>query len=358
MSSGRKLIVGGEAPLDPWIWLKKPLKQFSSYPVRLPDYRRYYTFGAYFSLRAIIADLQPGSQEYVLLPSYLCPTIIEPFREAGVSYDFYKMKEGLLPDLDDIDLKTRPGLKAILFIDYFGFPYRAYLQQTVDHLRSRGVQVIQDAVQAWLDNEDSIYGDYCFNSLRKYSPFEASVLLARQPMKTTAGGKRTGRFLAHKRFGQIIRHFHIKYGLFNPELFLRQIGKSNELYHCEGIPVAPPLNTRLLDRIDFAALGRKRKIVFKAMTRALECVPLQRLPYLAEAVPLCLAVYLEDRDKKKLELHRRDIHCPLHWLLSEEIDNKEHEYSWDMQNHALSLPVNVKLTNLSEYIQRLVEVIP
>lgn len=357
MSLGRKLIVGGEAPLAPKIIFRKNLGQFSNYPVGLPDYLRYYTFGAYFSLRAIVADLRPGLHEYVLLPSYLCPTIIAPFRQAGVNYDFYKMKEGLLPDLEDIDLKTGLGLKAILFIDYFGFPYQKYLQSTLENLRSRGAKVIQDTVQAWLDNEGSIYGDYCFNSLRKYSPFEASVLLSKKAMDFTITKSRNIEFFYHKRLGQLIRHYHVNYGLFKPVQFLNHIERSNKLYHAEGIPPMPRLNRWFLDRIDFSALGRKRIIVYQALYRILQPKHLPILPFDCDSVPLGLPVCLRDRDHKKAMLHKNDIHCPLHWRLSEDIDKKEHEYSWHLHNHELTLPVNVRLQDLDQYTTKLKEVL-
>ena len=351
-----KFMVGGEFVVSPMIVFNRDFHQFSDYGSKLIEYYKYYTFGAYYSLKSVIQNLrfQPG--EYVLLPSYLCPTMIEPFRKAGVKYDFFKMKEGLLPDLEDIDKKTRPGLKAVLFIDYFGFPQRDYLAPIVEQLKIKGVKTIQDTVQSWLNNEDDLYADFCLNSVRKYTPFEASVLFSRIPLSIDFDNKPIRKFLLHKRYAQLLRYYHIKNGLFKSESFLKQIDFSNQSYHHDCNISMPKLNRWFLDRINFEVEGQKRKTVFHELIAKID--PKQILRYsFDDAIPLGLAVYLEDRDAKKNKLHTLDIHCPLHWKLSDEIDKKEHEYSWDLEQHALTLPINIKHNKLKAYIDKLMNVI-
>lgn len=352
----QKFIIGGELVFSPSIVVNRDYHQFSDYGSDLQDYKRYHTFGAYYSLQAVIGQLnfQPG--EYALLPSYLCPTIIEPFRSAKAKYVFYKMKEGLLPDLGDIDKKAKSGLKAVLFIDYFGFPQKDYLQEIVGFLRTKGVRVIQDTVQSWLNNEPELYGDFCLNSVRKYSPFEGSALLSKTPMSFKTDSGKLRKFLQHKRYGQILRYCHIKYGLFHPASFLSQFETSNLYYHGDGMAELPKLNRWLLDRLDFEALGRNRKYMYKEMLNKLK--PRLILGNLGEdAVPFGMAIYLEDRDQKKVRLHERGVHCPVHWLLPEEIDIHEHDYSWELQHHALTLPVSLEPFQLKTYIEKLQEVL-
>ncbi|HQH50008.1 MAG TPA: hypothetical protein PLA08_01220 [Candidatus Cloacimonadota bacterium] len=354
--ASKNMIVGGEFVFSPTLFLKPDLHQFSDYGSELSGYSRYYTFGGYYSLKAVIRHLnfQPG--EYALLPAYLCPTIIEPFRQAGVMYDFYKLKEGLLPDLEDIAKKAVTGLKAVLFIDYFGFPQMNYLTPIIGYLKAQGVVTIQDTVQSWLDNESDLYGDFCLNSVRKIAPFEAGVLFSRVPMDIIPNNRSRAKFLLHKRYAQILRYYHIRYGLFKPENFLKHIDESNQHYHHDRIMDMPPINSCLLNRIDFAALGRKRKIVFAELKKRLNPRMILQEPS-SDSVPLGLAVYLENRDALKAKLHALDIHCPLHWLLSDEIDKNEHEYCWDLQYHELTIPVNVQLTQLHTYISNLQEVL-
>lgn len=321
----------------------------------MDQYLRYYTFGAYYSIKAIIEDLCCDSEEYVLLPAFLCLTIIKPFREAGIRYDFYKVKDGLLPDIEDIYLKSRKGLKAILFIDYFGFPQMEYLAETVKTLRLMGVLIIQDVVQAWIDNEQYLYGDYCFNSLRKYAPIEASVLFSKKKLAFNTNDKSIMRFIIHKRYAQLVRYLHLQFGVFNPEKFLKHFTIANEHYYQKGILKLPNVNRQLLDRLNFELMGKMRLIVYRELYTKLNLRLVVKND--SNIVPLGAAIYLDDRNEIKTKLHEMDIHCPIHWLLPDEIDKKEHEYSWDLQSHILTLPVNVKLSNLENYIDKLEEVL-
>lgn len=345
----KRFAVGGEFLIHPRLLFGPYLGQFSKYGLENTGYYRQYTFGAYYSLKVIIEHLRMDSIQTVLLPSYLCPSIIRPFREAGVSYEFYKLKEGLLPDLGDIDRKAGPGLKAILFIDYFGFPQKDYLTEIVSHLRQRGVKILQDIVQSWVNNENYLYGDYCFNSLRKYTPYEASVLMSRECLCFNTSLKPILPFLTLKRLAQVMRYLHLETGLLFPEAFLGLLDKANACYHQPGVIGMPGMNRCILDKIDFALWGRQRRSVFKLILNSSRPNLIIKRE-LGNVVPLGMAVYLQDRDAKKLALHKLGVHCPLHWLLPEEIDRKEHEYSWDLQKHALTLPLVVDPQFLGKYL--------
>lgn len=351
-----RLIVGGELTYSPALLISRPYNQFSCYGSELSAYKRHYTFGAYYSFKAIIEHLKLEYQDKVLLPAYLCPSMIMPFREAGVRYDFFKIKEGLIPDLQDIDRKLNKDVRAILFIDYFGIPQREEVIPILDALRANGTVTIQDTVQSWLDNEIDLYADYCVNSVRKYTPFEASVLLAKHEIPLSEKHCSMHKFLRHKRWAQLLRYLHIQYGWFSAHAFLKHIDISNAEYHKEGIAQMPQINRWLLDRMDFVSLGKLRRSVYNELRANLSLKTLIK-PAIGDAVPLGMAVYLNDRDAKKSALHQRDIHCPLHWRLSDEIDRKEHEFCWDIEQHALTLPVNVPSANISKYIKILQEVL-
>lgn len=351
-----RFIVGGEPVFSPAIIFGHRYGSFSDYGSRLTEYQRYDTFGAYYSFKVIIQHLRFDKNDSVLLPAYLCPSIIIPFRKAGVRYDFYKMKEGLVPDQEDIGNKSSRTTRAVLFVDYFGVPQKRELTPILEELKERKIATIQDTVQSWLNNESDLYADYCVNSVRKYTPFEASVLLARQSLSIKGSYRSMNRFIRNKRWGQVLRFYHINCGLFSPDTFLKHIEISNSEYHQEGIAMMPPLNRWLLDRLDFKSLGEQRKTVYHLLLNSLSPRTIISAD-IGNAVPLGLAVYLSDRDKKKRDLHSRSIHCPLHWRLSDEIDRGEHEFCWDLEQHALTLPVCVPDTSINEYISNLYEVL-
>lgn len=348
----RQFVVGGEPVFPPSMIFSRAYNQFAAYGAELKGYHRYYTFGAYYSLKAIIQNIRFSRGDLVLLPAYLCHTITYPFCEAGIKYDYYKLKEGLLPDLEDIDRKTTENLKAILFVDYFGYAYQDYLNDMVKSLKAKGIVVIQDAVQAWIDNEDTIYGDYCFNSVRKYAPFEASVIFSKTKLSFDAELGPISRFIIHKRLAQILRYYHLNYSLFKASSFLRLLDVANKAYHQDGIVALPRANEYMLNRLNFGAMSKQRKLVFKKLVQELKLKSVVDLP-LADSTPLALPIYVQDRNEKKVALHKSGIHCPVHWQLHEEIDKKEHEYCWDLQDRELTIPVSMGFENYNQYIKKL-----
>lgn len=346
---------GGELPISIFDIFSKRNGQFSDYTCSLAGYHRYYTFGAYYSLKVIIANVKCTKDEYFLLPSYLCPSILLPFKECFVRYKFYNVDENLRPEIEEIVGHIGKGMKAVLFIDYFGYPQKKHLLQLVEMLQIRSVEVIQDTVQSWINNQKQLYGDFCFNSFRKYTPYEGSVILSKKPLKFKQGFKKLSRFLVHKRYAQILRFYHQKYGWFKPDTFLHHIEESNKSYHQKGIAGLPKLNRFMLDKFDFYSTGEERKEIYKALLDMGLFTPLIICSD-PDVIPLGLAIKTENRDEVKFELMKRNIFCPIHWLLSPEIEYEKYKTSWIIQKHELTLPTNVSSSRLNEYKVRLREV--
>jgi len=349
-------MVGGEFVLNPLLAISHRTGQFSANGENFHDFHRYYTFGAYYSLKAILRNLDLCASEAVLLPSYLCPSILQPFQETGTKYIFYKIKEGLLPDLEDIALKLNSYVKAVLFIDYFGISYAQYLKPILEVLQVKGIQVIQDSVQAWFRTRTEIYGDIFFNSIRKYSPLEASLILSRLPLQIKYRYNYNRMFIIRKRIAQLIRYLHIEYRMFSPRRFLSGIEYFNNRYYHEGILPLPISNRYLLNRIDFKTWANIRISNYNQLKRIVQN-PSVSTALSPTDVPLGLSIQTSERDKKKRILHSYNIHCPVHWSLSAEISKKEFECSWETSEHELTLPVFVEAEDMPFYIKKLGEVL-
>ncbi len=52
----------------------------------------------------------------VLLPAYLCPSIVDTFQRSGISWDFYQVNQDLSIDLDDLTRKITPFQAVYLLI--------------------------------------------------------------------------------------------------------------------------------------------------------------------------------------------------------------------------------------------------
>ncbi len=88
----------------------------------------------------------PGGR--VLLPAFICRDVLSSVAEAGAEPAFYSVRPDLSPDEDNA---RWPDAKAILAVDYFGFPQD--LAPFRDYSRRTGASVIEDAAHALFSHD-------------------------------------------------------------------------------------------------------------------------------------------------------------------------------------------------------------
>ncbi len=110
----------------------------------------------------------------ILLPSYLCPSIITTLQRCGLSCDYYQINPDFSIDLDDFSQKANVH-QAVYFINYFGFSHPMAVRNYLASLRQKGVIVVEDNAQAGF--LDQTTGDFIFNSMRKLSAYDGGYLI-------------------------------------------------------------------------------------------------------------------------------------------------------------------------------------
>ena len=115
------------------------------------------------ALRFIIDDIcQTRNFCKVLLPSYCCESMIEPFLSVGIDVQFYSVHA------DCIDYPYENDADAVLLIDFFGY-INPENETIARHEKKAGKTVIYDATHK-LDGNLAVeaYADYSFCSYRKW----------------------------------------------------------------------------------------------------------------------------------------------------------------------------------------------
>ena len=86
----------------------------------------------------------------VLLPSYLCYSILMPFRRMGVRIEYYRVDADLAVDWEDLERKAvKLGSRAaVVIVNYFGFPesgdvVRAIVVRTAKDIQRKDGSVIR-----------------------------------------------------------------------------------------------------------------------------------------------------------------------------------------------------------------------
>ena len=126
-----------------------------------------------------IMGLERGHK--VLVPAYHCASMIVPLSWVGAAPIFYRIREDMSVDLDDIATKIDPATKALMVTHYFGFP------QDMPRIRrfcdDRGLKLIEDCAHSFFGRIDGrpigAYGDFAIGSQRKFFPgFDGGCLVS------------------------------------------------------------------------------------------------------------------------------------------------------------------------------------
>ncbi len=294
---------------------------------------------------AILAEEAPGPW---LLPAYLCESVLQPLRRAGIPFDFYPVGDDLRPRLDELERSVESqSPAAVLVVDYFGFPPE-------DAARLRGLReaclVVEDCVQGSLvelpDAAGGAIGDAAFTSFRKYLPVPDGGLLTGatpRPLPPAAAS------LRERLLGQLLRGAWVSGQVEGPQVEAVFLGllEAGEASLDEELPLEATsrLSERLIAGLDLAEVASARRANFVALIEALEgsgavSPVLRELPAGVSPLTLPVRVGRGRRDTLRAELVRRRIFCPVHWPLPQEIDATRFPEEHRLSSEMLGLPLD------------------
>ncbi len=125
------------------------------------------------ALWGALRALGVGRGDRVLLPAYLCQSVVSPVLTLGAAADFYPIDRNLGPDLTALEASVGPATRAIVLIHYFGFagPVRA-LQRLCER---RNVALIEDCAHALFSRHgERLLGS--FGAAAIFSPWKSLPL--------------------------------------------------------------------------------------------------------------------------------------------------------------------------------------
>lgn len=113
-----------------------------------------------------------GRGDSALVPDYIGEEALFPFRYLNIDTVYYNVDETLTPDIDSINYLLRLNNKnrALLFVNYFGFP-NAKIEELSALCKRRGIYLIEDNAHGFLsrkgDKPLGSFGDISICSFRK-----------------------------------------------------------------------------------------------------------------------------------------------------------------------------------------------
>lgn len=333
-------LVGGEPFYSPKLLFSTRQNDIKHYfKNKFADKSITYTYGGYYSIKRIIRDIGFEEKDHVLLPSYLCPTILKPFQDYRIKYNFFRIRKNLSIDTEDLRSKINENTKAVFFIHYFGFNLSEKEKTVLQGLRDKGIILIQDVVQDFFVRPHTIIGNYTFNSFRKYFPLEGSCIISDKELKQIDTSFNACYFF-NKLLGRYYRYKHYKKGI-SENLFLDRFLRAEKYYYKEGISGFNRFDEFLINRFDINRLSEIRKNNYSLLLEEFSSIAI--IKEIKDCVPLAFPIVVENRDNLIEKMKEHNIFCPIHWRLSDEVEKNEYSESWFLSDHILSIPIDAEI---------------
>lgn len=277
----------------------------------------------------------------VLLPDYLCSSVLVPVKALNLEYEFYPIDEVLELDEGAFAALYNKGT-AVLVINFFGLKD---LTQQVSFIRSldKDAIIIEDDVQAYYEFKKPLGDvDFKFTSLRKtFAVPDGGLVKTNHQLPVIETPNTFGQYKAAAALLKSMRE-----GNFNDQIYLEMFEKGESIIdselECGMSQIAEKLYGSLdEERVKYRRLNNARYIV-----EQLEKIGIKPLlPLKEKYVPLFIPISLQNRDEVRKKMFQHEVFCPVHWPLEGMVLNRGKE----MAEHELSLIVDQRFGQKEMY---------
>lgn len=279
----------------------------------LPEVNDYtFTFSGRTAIETVLNN-EPAIKS-VLLPSYCCDSMIDPFRQKGINVSFYSVnyQNELV-----IDFETKEA-DAILWCNYFGFNYE--MPNFFSFINNGGI-IIEDITHSFYSskqfNEQSHYliaslrkwdalvsGGYCgcrFKSLNvkpaKYPPYE---------------------FIFNKVLGMKEKEKYLNGIEIQKEIFLQKFIDSNRWLTLNYSDLSiDKYSLKYLKKVNISKIKKVRRNNAKVLYQGLKDYKNICFLFSEESMdcPLFVPIIIKNGKREELRqmLVKNEIYCPIHW---------------------------------------------
>ena len=253
----------------------------------------------------------------VLLPAYLCPTIVDTFGSCGFSCDYYSISPSFVIDIADLEQKLCDS-QAIYFINYFGFSASPAILKTFSDLRDAGKIVIEDNAQAGFLTHTT--GDFAFNSMRKLCPFDGGYLKTSHeitPYLAAYKDRENHRLPLIRQYRKQLRGYLFE-DLGERESLEDLFELAETYYARDGVVLGDEIERQQIEHLDWAAIKQIRRQNYTNLLKLICGISIISpiFPSLQpDNMPLGLPVYVRNglRDPLNEYLGDNGIGLTIHW---------------------------------------------
>ena len=248
----------------------------------------------------------------VLLPDYLCSSILFPVQKLGLDYSFYPIDEKLeLEETSFAELYKKDA--AVLLINYFGLQDLSSQIKTIRLIDENAI-IIEDDVQAYYEFQKPLGNvDFKFTSLRKtFAVPDGGMVKSKHNLPKVESPNTFGQYKAAAALLKSMRE-----GNFNDNIYLEMFEKGESLIDDELESGMSLIAEKLYSYVDEERVKVRRLNNATYLLEQLKKIGIKPLlPLKEDHVPLFVPIVLKNRDAVRKAMFKQDIFCPVHWPLN------------------------------------------
>lgn len=253
----------------------------------------------------------------VLLPAYLCPTIVDTFESCGLSCDYYNIFPSFTIDTNDLERHLRDQ-QAVYFINYFGFSHSPNTLNFLSQLQRAGRIVIEDNAQAGFLTKT--IGDFAFNSMRKLCPFDGGYLKTShdiEPYLAAYTGRENRRLPLIRRYRSQLRDYLFE-NTGERESLEALFELAESYYASDSVVLGDEQERQEIEHLDWPAIKQVRRQNYTWLLRSIAGISAISPIFPAlqpDNMPLGLPIYVSKglRDQLNDFLGENGIGLTIHW---------------------------------------------
>ena len=268
----------------------------------------------------------------ILLPDYLCSSVLVPVNALGLDFVFYPIDERL-ELIPDAFKKLYRECTVVLLINYFGLKN---LDSQITEIRSIDEKsiIIEDDVQAYYEFLKPLGNvDFKFTSLRKtFAVPDGGLVKTKHNMPIVDKPNTFGQYKAAASLLKSMRE-----GNFNDKIYLEMFEKGEDLIDGEIECGMSYIAEKLYYFVNDEHVKVRRLNNAKYLIEQLEHIGINPiLPMTEGHVPLFIPILLKNRDDVRRAMFKKEIFCPVHWPL----EGLKIKRGKEMAGHELSLIID------------------
>lgn len=254
---------------------------------------------------------------HILLPDYLCSSVLVPVKALGLDFTFYPIDEQL--ELEPSSFaKLYRNNSAVLVINYFGLKDLFSQIQAIRSLDEHAI-IIEDDVQAYYEFKKPLVDvDFKFTSLRKtFAVPDGGLVKTKHQLPKVEAPSTFGQYKAAAALLKSMRE-----GNFNDQIYLEMFEKGESLIDNELECGMSQIAEKLFDALEEERVKIRRLNNAQYLIEQLDKIGIKPLLPLYEGyVPLFIPITLNTRDEVRKRMFQNEVFCPVHWPL-EDMDLK------------------------------------